>query len=73
VSRIAKLLLALVAVAAAARAAEPPPERWTLVQCGSVLVVPGQAARGETTLVVHDGVIAEVLNGIATPEQVMAG
>ena len=43
------------------------------MQCGSVLAVPGQAPRGETTLVVHDGAIAEVLNGIVGPDQVMAG
>ena len=71
--RIASLLLAIAAAAGSARAAAPLPEKWTVVQCGSVLVVPGQAPRGETTLVVHDGSIAEVLNGIVAPEQVMEG
>ncbi|MFI5314163.1 MAG: amidohydrolase family protein [Myxococcota bacterium] len=70
---IASLLLAIAAAAGSARAATPLPEKWTVVQCGSVLVVPGQPPRGETTLVVHDGAIAEVLNGIVAPEQVMAG
>jgi imidazolonepropionase-like amidohydrolase len=71
--RLASLLLAIAAAAGGARAASPLPEKWTVVQCGSVLVVPGQAPRGETTLVVHDGQISEVLNGIVAPEQVMAG
>ncbi|HKC52143.1 MAG TPA: amidohydrolase family protein, partial [Myxococcota bacterium] len=71
--RIASLLLAIAAALGNARAASAPPEKWTLVQCGSVLVVPGQAPRGETTLVVHDGQISEVLNGIVPPEQIMAG
>ena len=71
--RIAGLLLAVVAAAGSARAAPPPAEKWTVMQCGSVLVVPGQPPRGETTLVVHDGAISEVLNGIVAPEQVMAG
>jgi imidazolonepropionase-like amidohydrolase len=46
---------------------------WTIVHCGSVLVVPGQAARGETTLVIHDGRVAEILDGIVAAEAVMAG
>ncbi len=71
--RIASLLLAIAAVAAVARAAPPPDDVWTIVQCGSALVTPGQAARGETTLVIHEGEIREVLNGIVAPEQVMAG
>jgi imidazolonepropionase-like amidohydrolase len=71
--RIASLLLAIAAAAGSARAAPPPAEKWTVVQCGSVLVIPGQAPRGETTLVVHDGGISEVLNGIVAPDQVMAG
>jgi imidazolonepropionase-like amidohydrolase len=71
--RLATLLLAIAAAAGSVRAATPPLEKWTVLQCGSVLIVPGQAPRGETTLVVHDGAIAEVLNGIVAPEQVMAG
>jgi imidazolonepropionase-like amidohydrolase len=72
---ISRLLLVAVLVCAPlrARSAEVPPERWTLVQCGSVLLVPGQPARGETTLVVHDGQIAEILPGIVGVESVMAG
>ncbi|HTO68383.1 MAG TPA: amidohydrolase family protein [Myxococcota bacterium] len=71
--KLAKLALALVAAAAVARAADLPPDKWQIVQCGSALLVPGQTPHGETTLVIHDGLIAEVLNGIATPEQVMQG
>jgi len=56
-----------------ARSEELAPDLWTIVQCGSVLLVPGQPARSETTLVVHDGRIAEVLPGVVAPETVMAG
>jgi imidazolonepropionase-like amidohydrolase len=47
--------------------------RRTIVQCGSVLPIAGQPARGETTLVAHEGRIAEVLPGIVEPDAVMAG
>jgi imidazolonepropionase-like amidohydrolase len=70
------LLVAVVVLVCApqrARSAEIAPDRWTIVQCGSVLLVPGQPARGETTLVVHEGRIAEVLPGSVTPDAVMAG
>jgi imidazolonepropionase-like amidohydrolase len=67
------LLLALVCAPQRARSEELPPERWTIVQCGSVLLVPGQPAQGETTLVVHDGRIGEVLPGIVARETIMAG
>ncbi|MGH2897709.1 MAG: amidohydrolase family protein, partial [Solirubrobacteraceae bacterium] len=74
---ISRLLLAVVLVCAPQRArsagTEIAPERWTLVQCGSALLVPGQPARGETTVVVHDGVIAEILPGIVGADAVMAG
>jgi imidazolonepropionase-like amidohydrolase len=74
VTRAARLLTLTLAVAAGlARAADVAPEKWTVVQCGSVLAVPGQPPRGETTLVLHDGAIAEVLNGIVGVDQVMAG
>ena len=63
----------LVCAAASARAAsELRPEHWTIVQCGSVLPVAGQPARGETTLVVHEGRIAEMLPGIVGADAVMA-
>src|SRR5262249_41243401 len=67
------LVLALAALAGASHAATPPVEKWTLVQCGSALAVPGQAPRGETTVVVHDGQIGEVLNGFPAVDQVMSG
>ncbi len=70
------LVLVVVLVYAPQRArseAELPAERWTIVQCGQVLLVAGQPARGETTLVVHERRIAEVLTGIVTPDAVMAG
>jgi imidazolonepropionase-like amidohydrolase len=69
------ILLAALLVCApvAARSAELPPDRWTIVQCGSALLVPGQPARSETTLVVHEARIAEVHPGIVTPDAIMAG
>lgn len=67
----AALLIGIAALVT--RAEELEPERWTIVHCGSVLLVPGQPARGETTLVVHEGRIAEVLPGIVEPESIMTG
>jgi imidazolonepropionase-like amidohydrolase len=71
--RIASLLLAIAALAGSARAASASPDTWTVLQCGSVLLVPGQAAHGETTLVVHDGHIRQILNGIVPPDQAVTG
>jgi len=73
IRRALLVLLVLVCAPQRARSAEVPPDRWTIVQCGSVLLVPGQPARGETTLVVHDGRIGEILPGIVAPETIMAG
>jgi len=67
------LALVLACAPLRAQSADLPPERWTIVQCGSVLLVPGQPVRGETTLVIHEGLIAEVLDGLVAPEAVMAG
>lgn len=66
-------LCAPLAARPAQAASDPPPERWVVVHCGALLAVPGQPARGESTLVVHDGVIAEVIDGFAESESVMAG
>jgi len=71
--RVLLVMIVLVSAPQRARSEELPAERWTIVQCGSVLLVPGQPARGETTLVVHEGRIAEILPGIVTPDAVMAG
>src|SRR5262245_15748028 len=71
--RIASVFLACAAIATGARAATPPADVWTIVQCGSALVTPGQAARGETTLVIHEQRIAEIQNGLVTPESIMNG
>jgi imidazolonepropionase-like amidohydrolase len=72
-----RVLLVVIAVLVCApqraRSGEVAPERWTIVQCGSVLLVPGQPARGETTLVVHEGRIAEILPGVVAPDEIMAG
>jgi len=67
------ILVALVALCPAARAADVPPERWEIVQCGSALVVPGQPVRTETTFVAHEGRIAEIQPGIVGADRVMAG
>jgi imidazolonepropionase-like amidohydrolase len=66
-------LLLFVFAAVSARAADPAPERWVIVHCGALLAQPGQAPRSETTLVIHEGRVAEVIAGFAEPESVMAG
>ncbi len=71
--RVLALIVVLVCAPRSARSEELAPERWTIVQCGSVLPIAGQPARGETTLVVHEGRIAELLPGIVEPDAVMAG
>jgi imidazolonepropionase-like amidohydrolase len=41
----------------------------TLVHCGTLLDVPGNAPKRNATIVVRDGVIVEVRSGFATPSQ----
>lgn len=45
-----------------------PPEagtRWTIIQCGTLLAVPGRPAKRDQTVIAKDGVVQSVLDGIA--------
>lgn len=48
------------------REVAPQPDRWTLIHCGTLLDVPGKPARGNSTVVVKNGVVERVLDGHAT-------
>ncbi len=50
-----------------AQNAEPPPERWTVLHCGALLAVPGEAPLRNTTVVVKHGRIDAVLSGLVEP------
>ena len=64
-----RLLVALLATVAAPVAAQTaPPSTTTYIQAGSVLDRPGQAPRGNTTIIVRDGKIAELRDGFVAPE-----
>jgi len=65
-SRIARSLMLAGALAAGAAAAMQPATSggtWTLVQAGSLLDRPGQAPRGASTVLIHDGRIVAVRDG----------
>jgi imidazolonepropionase-like amidohydrolase len=51
-------------VAPAAHAADAPPPGWLVVQAGTLLDRPGEKPRGKTTLLVRDGAIVAVKDGI---------
>lgn len=59
------LTAALTAGAAAAAASEPAStgNSWTLVQAGVLLDRPGQAPRGASTVLIHDGRVVAVRDG----------
>lgn len=58
------ILLALLAMGPAAAAGDAnPPDTWLLVQAGSLLDRPGQAPRGASTVLVHDGRVVAVRDG----------
>jgi len=64
---IAAAVLALLLPAGTALAQEgatPPSGSITLVQAGRLLDRPGQAARGASTVVIRDGRVVEVRDGI---------
>ena len=66
-------LLAALAFLLVAASPELPAEHWTIVHCGSALLVPGEPARSESTLVIHDGRIAEIHPGFVAVETIMSG
>jgi imidazolonepropionase-like amidohydrolase len=59
--------LAFVSVAALALATSPVPaqtvEQVTVIHAGQLLDKPGQAPRGQSTIIIRNGKVAEVLNG----------
>ncbi|MDC8014521.1 metal-dependent hydrolase family protein [Tahibacter soli] len=61
--KFAALPCALAALVAPAAHAAPPPE-WLVVQAGTLLDRPGEKPRGKTTLLVRDGAIVAVKDGI---------
>jgi imidazolonepropionase-like amidohydrolase len=64
---IAALALAA-AVPALAQTSAPKPPKITYIHAGTLLDQPGKAPRGNSTIIVRDGKIAEIREGFATPE-----
>lgn len=66
------LKLAVIGMVAAgsawAVAAQAPARQVTYIHAGKLLDRPGQAPRGPSTIIVRDGVIAEVRDGFVEPE-----
>ncbi|MCW6532343.1 metal-dependent hydrolase family protein [Sphingomonas lycopersici] len=63
-----KLLIALaVTTAAPAVAQTTAPTKITYIHAGALLDRPGEAPRGNSTIIIRDGVIAEVRDGFAVP------
>ena len=63
------LALALVAATpAAAQTNAPTAPRVTYIHAGQLLADPGKAPRGNSTIVVRDGKVAEVRDGFVAPE-----
>lgn len=67
-----KLLIALAVTTAAPAVAQTvapaaAPTRITYIHAGALLDRPGEAPRGNSTIIIRDGVIAEVRDGFAVP------
>lgn len=68
---LAAALAGATALAAQTPSAPPPaakPAVVTYIHAGRLLAVPGEPARGQSTIIVRDGRIAEVRDGLAQPE-----
>lgn len=66
---IAAVLLAAAApILAQTPPAPPPAPKTTYIHAGQLLDRPGQAPRGNSTIVVRDGKVVEVRDGFAPPE-----
>ncbi|SOB86687.1 Imidazolonepropionase [Sphingomonas guangdongensis] len=59
--------LALAAAPAAAQTAPAPGPKVTYIHAGQLLATPGQAPRGNSTIVVRGGKVAEVRDGFVAP------
>lgn len=58
--------LALALLSALPALAQPPqPQGLVVLHCGELLAQPGQPPRGETTVVIKDGLITDIYDGIA--------
>lgn len=65
-TRLCSLALLLLLAALPARAQDnPPPQGLTVLHCGQLLATPGEAPLGESTVIIKDGLITDVLAGIA--------
>ena len=64
---VAAAVLAVSSLAVAA-SAQAPASQVTYIHAGRLLDRPGEAPRGPSTIVVRDGVIAEVRDGLVAPE-----
>jgi imidazolonepropionase-like amidohydrolase len=62
-----KFLVAAALLATAAQA-QPPAPKVTYIQAGALLDKPGETPRGNSTIIVRGGKIAEVRNGFVEPE-----
>jgi imidazolonepropionase-like amidohydrolase len=60
--------VALLATAALAQAPQQPAPKVTYIQAGALLANPGEAPRGNSTIIVRGGKIAEVREGYVQPE-----
>jgi len=56
--------LVLVLLASAAHAQNAEPKGLVVLHCGQLLAEPGKAPQGESTIVIKDGVITDIFNGI---------
>ena len=67
--RITFAAVAVIAsVSASAALAQSAPSSVTYIHAGKLLDRPGQAPRGPSTIIVRDGTVAEVRDGIVAPE-----
>lgn len=65
----ASMVLGLAASGSAQTPAPPAePDRWTIVHCGTLLAVPGQAPKREQTVVIKNDRIESVRDGYVNPE-----
>lgn len=65
---ISAALLMTAATPVAAQTAAPPAPKVTYIHAGALLDRPGQAPRGNSTIIVRDGKIAEVRDGFVPAE-----
>ncbi len=62
-------VIALAATVSVPALAQNSPSKTTYIQAGALLDRPGQPPRGNTTVIVRDGKVAELRDGFVAPEQ----